>query len=173
MSGELPEGEPLLSVSFSSRLTYGKSIWTRHMKMHTLLHGCSKTQRQVGQGFYSVEVSSVLFSANNGSMVSTVTGCVRHLLQHLAAALTRCFPALLFIVSSHLQPGLPWAVSLCCLTREMGWAQELELVPRTSLQPAPTLNSCWKSMATERWESTVSEKKQQWGQHSPSIHLIV
>lgn len=54
-------------------------------------------------------------------------------------------------------PGLLWAVSLFCSTREMGWVQESDPVLRMSLQPARILSSCWRNTAMERWESTVSE----------------
>lgn len=54
-------------------------------------------------------------------------------------------------------PGPLWAVSLFCSTREMGWVQESDPVLRMSLQPARILSSCWRNMAMERWESTVSE----------------
>lgn len=54
-------------------------------------------------------------------------------------------------------PGLLWAVSLFCSTREMGWVQESDPVLRMSLQPARILSYYWRNMAMERWESTVSE----------------
>lgn len=65
--------------------------------------------------------------------------------------------------------GLLWAVFLSCLTREMGGVQESGSVLRTSHLPALTLSSCWRSMAMEKWESTVSETERKTYSSGPQI----
>lgn len=78
---------------------------------------------------------------------------------------------IILIDLSHFHPGLLWAVCLSCSTRETGWAQESETVPRMSLLPALTSSSSWRNTATGRWASTVSDTHQR-SQKNRSVYDV-